>query len=62
MIKFVEILADADDEELGLYKLRAKGLLTLLTYDYNQKLERFKKFRETKLEEENEEENYRYLF
>ena len=40
---------------MALYKLAAKSLLALLTYDYNQKLERFKKFIETKLEEDEEE-------
>ena len=55
IIKIVEILSDSDDGELALYKLAAKSLLALLTYDYNQKLERFKKFIETKLEEDEEE-------
>ena len=55
MIKIVELLIDASSGgKTELYKLGAKGLLVLLTDSYNQQLERFKKYIERRLEEDEE--------
>ena len=55
MIKIVELLIDASSgRETELYKLGVKGLLVLLTDSYNQQLERFKKYIERRLEEDEE--------
>ena len=55
MIKIVELLIDASSGGgTELYKLGAKGLLVLLTDSYNQQLERFKKYIERRLEEDEE--------
>ena len=55
MIKIVELLIDASSGgETELYKFGAKGLLVLLTDSYNQQLERFKKYIERRLEEDEE--------
>ena len=59
MIKIVELLIDASSGgETELYKLGAKGILVFLTDSYNELIDRFKKYIETKLEEEGEEDIY----
>jgi len=58
MIKIVQLLIDASGGETELYKLGAKGILVFLTSSYNEQLDRFKKYIETKLEEEGEEDIY----
>lgn len=59
MIKIVELLIDASSGgETELYKLGTKGILVFLTNSYNELIDRFKKYIETILEEEGEEDIY----
>jgi hypothetical protein len=55
VVTIVELLIDATSGgETELYKIGAKGLLALITDAYNQKLERFKKYLERRLKEDEE--------
>ena len=59
IFKVVELLIDASSGgQTELYKLGAKGFLVLLTDSYNKQLERFKKYIERRLEEDEEVDKY----
>ena len=53
LFTIVELLIDAfSDDDTELYKIGAKGLLAFFADSYNQQLERFKKYLERRLKED----------